>query len=52
MITQKRMLFMLLKLRKDNANPEIVGLKEAITGISAEMEAEDVAYVEKMTEQL
>jgi len=48
----KKTLFALLKLKKDNASLHIVGLKELIIGTIAEMEAEDVAYVEKMVEQL
>ena len=51
-IAQKRTLFELLKLRKDNVNVVIVGLDVLIAKFEAEMEAEDVAYVEKKVENL
>jgi len=51
-IAQKEKLYDLLKLRADNENIKINGLKEVIVRAKAAMEAEDVAYVEKMLEEL
>ena len=50
--TQKRILFTLLKVVKKNPNLEIAELNEQIIHFIAEMEAEDVAYVEKLIERL
>jgi len=50
--TQKRMLFDLLKLKKDNPNAIIHGLDVIIVRLETEMEAEDVAYVEKQMEKI
>ncbi|MDR2532285.1 MAG: hypothetical protein LBC82_05520 [Oscillospiraceae bacterium] len=51
-VEQKKRLFQLLKLEKDNAGYEVKGLSEAIIATKAEMQQEDVAYVEKMVAQL
>jgi len=47
LVEQRRRLFMLLKLKKDNEGIEIKGLEEMIIATEAEMQEEDVAYVEK-----
>ena len=47
-IEQKRRLYLLLKLKKDNAELNIKGLNEQIIAVKAEMQQEDVAWVEKM----
>ena len=44
---QKRTLYALKELERDNADFEIKGLKQKIKAFEAEMEQEDVAYVEK-----
>ena len=51
---QKTTLFDLLKLKRDNegAGIKIKGLTDLIVRTKAVMEAEDVAYVEKMIEEL
>jgi len=46
--TQKRMLFMLMKLERDNPGIKIAGLRDQIIAFQTEMEQEDVALVEKM----
>ena len=46
-IMQKRQLHMLLDIKKNNAGT-VVRLQESIVALVSEMEAEDVAYVEKM----
>ncbi|MCL2053624.1 MAG: hypothetical protein FWG90_04160 [Oscillospiraceae bacterium] len=49
----KKMLFDFLKLAKDNGGSDkVIGLYELIIGTQAIMEAEDVAYVEKMIAKL
>ena len=48
---QKRQLYVLKKLRRDNKG-EVIGLDESINMVEAEMEAEDVAWVEKKLTQL
>jgi hypothetical protein len=45
--TQKRMLFMLMKLERDNPGIKIAGLRDQIIAFQTEMEQEDVALVEK-----
>ena len=44
---QKRMLYVLKKLERDNSGIAIKGLREQIQAFEVEMEPEDVAYVEK-----
>ena len=44
---QKRMLYTLKKLERDNSTVTVVGLRGQIKALEVEMEAEDVAYVEK-----
>ena len=44
--TQKRMLYALKKLEQENEQ-EVKGLRELIKASEVEMDAEDVAYVEK-----
>ena len=52
-VIQKNSLFDLLKLAKDNSQVQgIIGLEELIIKAQAAMEAEDVAYVEKMIAKL
>jgi hypothetical protein len=51
-VEQRRRLFMLLKLKKDNGNNKIIGLNDMIIATEAEMEEEDVALVEKKIAQL
>jgi len=52
--TQKTTLFKFLKLEKENkkAGIEVKGLKDLIIEAKTAMEAEDVAYVEKMIAEL
>ena len=45
---QKRMLFMLKALERDNAPQQVIGLHQQIIALQAEMEQEDVALVEKL----
>jgi len=49
-LVQKTSLFKLLKLKKENG--EVKGLDEVIIETKTAMEAEDVAYVEKMIAEL
>jgi len=53
-VLQKSELFDLLKLKRDNDNTgnNLKGLNDLITKKKAVMEAEDVAYVEKMVAEL
>jgi len=51
-VAQKDKLYDLLKIKADNKDIEIKGLKEAIVKAKSVMEAEDVAYVEKMIAEL
>jgi len=53
-VMQKSELFDLLKLKRDNQNTgnDLKGLNDLITKKKAIMEAEDVAYVEKMVAEL
>jgi len=51
-VEQRRRLYQLLKLRKENANIEIKGLNELINMNESEMDEEDVAWVEKKIAQL
>ena len=44
---QRRHLFILLKLEKDNKGIEIKGLDESIIAAKTEMDEADVAWVEK-----
>ena len=46
-IQQKRMLYTLKKLERDNSAITVKGLKEQIQALEVEMEVENVAYVEK-----
>jgi len=50
--SQKSELFDLLKLKKDNESANLKGLNELILKMKAVMEAEDVAYVEKIISEL
>ncbi|MCL2054841.1 MAG: hypothetical protein FWG90_10480 [Oscillospiraceae bacterium] len=47
-VEQKKRLYMLLTLKKDNEGQNIRGLKEKIRATKAEMQQEDVAWVEKI----
>ena len=49
---QKMRLYQIKKIRADNPDILIKGLNELINLIEAEMEAEDVAWVEKKLAQL
>ena len=49
---QRRRLFMLLKLKKTSEADRLKILNELILETEAEMDAEDVAYVEKKVEKL
>jgi len=49
---QRRKLYELLTLEKDYAGDLATGLKKLINASIAEMEAEDVAYVEKIISEL
>ena len=51
-IEQKRRLFMLLELKSENPNIEIIGLNKMIIATEAEMEQEDVAFVKEKIAQL
>jgi len=51
-IEQKKRLYMLLKLKRDNKANEVFGLDELINATIAEMQQEDVAWVEKTIENL
>ena len=51
-VEQRRRLFMLLKLQKINGAGKIIGLNDMIVATEAEMEEEDVAWVEKKIAQL
>jgi len=51
-VEQRRRLFMLLKLQKLNGVGKIIGLNDMIIATEAEMEEEDVAYVEKKISEL
>ena len=52
--TQKTALYEILMLKRNNDKAEIkiIGLNELIVKMKVAMEAEDVAYVEKMIEEL
>jgi len=47
-VEQKKRLYQLLKLKKDNEGYDIKGLNELIKATRAEMQQEDVAWVEKI----
>ena len=51
-IEQKKRLFNLLLLKKENEGIEIKKLSEMILATKAEMQQEDVAWVEKMIGEL
>jgi len=51
-IEQKKRLFQLLLLKKENADIEIKRLNELILATIAEMQQEDVAWVEKAIDSL
>ena len=51
-VEQKKRLFQLLSLKKINANIVVKGLDELIIATKAEMQQEDVAWVEKMVSEL
>ena len=51
-VEQKKRLFQFLKLEKENKGTDVKGLDELIIATKAEMQQEDVAYVEKMVSQL
>ena len=46
-IQQKRTLYMLKELENQNEGNEVRGLKKLIKSIEAEMDQEDIAFVEK-----
>jgi hypothetical protein len=47
-VVQNTSLFKLLKIKKDNPTLDIIGLDTAIAELKASMNAEEVAYVEKL----
>jgi len=49
---QKRMLYTLKKLERDNKEVKINGLREAIIAQETEMDQEDIAFVEKKVADL
>ena len=49
---QRRRLFILLKLKKANESIKVNLLEDLIAETEAEMDAEDVAYVEKKIERI
>ena len=51
-IEQKRRLFQLLEVKRANKNFKNTTLDRLIIAVKAEMEQEDVAYVEKLVEEL
>ena len=51
-VEQKKRLFQLLSLRKNNPGVLVKGLDELIIATKAEMQQEDVAWVEKMVAEL
>ena len=51
-VEQKKRLFQLLSLKKNNPDIVIKGLGELIIATKAEMQQEDVAWVEKMVAEL
>ena len=51
-VTQKRTLYRLLRVKKDVEEGSSKALTEYIFATMAEMDAEDVAYVEKLVETM
>jgi len=51
-VEQKKRLFQLLRLKKINSDITVKGLDELIIATKAEMQQEDVAWVEKMVAEL
>lgn len=51
-VEQRRRLFMLLELKKENEGVNINGLERKIIATKSEMQQEDVAWVEKMVDEL
>ncbi|MCL2387945.1 MAG: hypothetical protein FWC89_10425 [Defluviitaleaceae bacterium] len=51
-IEQKKRLFMLLKIKKSNEGYEVKALDDLILATEAEMQQEDVAWVEKKIDKL
>jgi len=51
-VSQKRQLYTLYKLKKQNAGTDIIGLDEEINQAEAEMEQEDVALVKEKISEL
>jgi hypothetical protein len=51
-VVQNMGLFKLKKIKKDNPGVKVIGLDEAIAEAKSCMPAEDVAYVEKMVDEL
>ena len=51
-VSQKRHLYKLYKIKKQNAGTVIVGLDEEINETEAEMEQEDVALVKEKIQEL
>ena len=51
-VAQKRQLFTLYQLRKQNAGTEVIGLDDKIIELEAEMEQEDVALVKEKVNEL
>ena len=51
-VEQKKRLFQLLSLKKINSGIVVKGLEELIIATKAEMQQEDVAWVEKMVAEL
>ena len=52
LVEQRRRLFALLRIRKANPGMEIKELNNQINAVIAEMEQEDVAWVEKKIAEL
>jgi hypothetical protein len=51
-VSQKRQLYTLYKLKKQNAGIKVIGLDEEINETEAEMEQEDVALVKEKINEL
>ena len=51
-VEQQKRLFQLLRLKKINAEIVVKGLDELIIATKAEMQQEDVAWVEKMVAEI
>lgn len=50
-VAQKRHLFSLYKIRKQNGESKVIGLDNEIVEVEAEMEQEDVALIQKKIQE-